>query len=483
MREHFDKCRSVLGLSVLLGLLQADAALGVPVAHTRTESNIDWTSAGVAGVGGGSGTIQLTGVSGTVTKAFLYWHGIDNSGPGSVYDNANVTINGHAVTGAPLGDATTNCWGEGSSRAYRADVTPWVPGNGAYLIGNLSLPGHSANGASLVVIFDDGINSNNRDLVFFEGNDSNIPDGFPGEDTGWHATLAPIAYSGGTVRAQFHLADGQFFEDNSVTFSGDSPVTLAEATNRWDGDSLPSAGTSRTSTGDLWDIHTFNISGVFTTAGTKTLQMDGQLPVSDCLGLALLLIDLAPGSAPPADDDPPLCPITANRTGPPAQVEVTFQDTGSGLANLVLVRNDNASVPIPPFTVGTNDPVVVTATKINQSLRARVEIHAFDVAGNMAICDPILTLESRLQGKPVTQTITDVPRIEDAVTITNGTPGLKNLDVTVNGTRFKVTGLGDGEERTLDISSAMVEGPNTIELETFGKPGGWASIMIWDGGN
>lgn len=462
-------------------LALGDPAQAVPVSHTRTESNIDWTSAGVSGVGGGSGTIQLTGVSGTVLKAFLYWHGIDNGGSGAVYDNANVTIAGNPVTGTSLGDATTNCWGLGSSRTFRSDVTAYVTGNGNYLIQGLSAPGHSANGASLVVIFNDGNPANNRDLVFFEGNDSNVTESFPGENSGWHATLEPIDFSGGSVNVQLHVADGQSANDNSLTFFGDVPVVLPDTALRWDGNSVPSAGTSRSPFGGLWDIHTFDISGVFTSTGIKTLQIDGQEPFDDCLGLALLLVDLAPGSAPPVDKEPPTCPLTANRPGPPTQIDVTFQDTGSGLAELTVTLQQNATVSIPPFAVGTNNPIVMTATKINQSQTSRVEIRAVDVAGNVALCDPILTLESRRQGQPATQTVTGVPPQEDTVTISNGTPGLKNLDVVVNGIRFKVTGLHDGENRSIDISSALLDGANTIELTSFGKPGGWAHILIWEG--
>jgi hypothetical protein len=137
--------------------------------------------AGIAGVGGGSGTITVAGVSGTVTRAYLYWHGI-SVGTGAVYANATVSINGNSVTGLTLGDATTNCWGEGSSRAFEANVTAFVTGNGAYTITGLSNgTGYNANGASLVVIFDDGNAANNRDLAFFTGNDSNIEQSFPGE--------------------------------------------------------------------------------------------------------------------------------------------------------------------------------------------------------------------------------------------------------------------------------------------------------------
>ena len=60
----------------------------------------------MGGVGDGTGTIDLTGVSGAIKKAFLYWHGIDNGfdiGSDLAYDNETVSMNGNAVTGVVSG--------------------------------------------------------------------------------------------------------------------------------------------------------------------------------------------------------------------------------------------------------------------------------------------------------------------------------------------------------------------------------------------
>ena len=293
----------------------------VPISHTRTLSNVDYVVAGVCGVGGGSGTITIAGVSGTVTHAYLYWHGISTTGPGAEYNNPIVTINANSVTGTSLGDATTNCWGDGSSRAFEADVTAFVAGNGPYTIAGLSsCTDCDANGASLVVVFDDGNPANNRDLAFFTGNDSNFAESFPGEDDGWHATLPGIAYAGGTVKAIFHAADGQDFFDNSITFStGGPPLIILDDATHWDGISVTDAGTSRAPNGGLWDIHTFDITAAFGPPGSTTLQLDGQDPVNDCLGLVLMLLDLEPGSAPdptptPTPSPSPSATATATAT-------------------------------------------------------------------------------------------------------------------------------------------------------------------------
>jgi hypothetical protein len=296
MREKATK----VGLSFLLGLFICGSVYADPITHARTASRVDWVSAGISGVGGGSGTITLAGVSGTVTQAYLYWHGIDNGADGN-YDNADITINGNAISGTAIGTSSTNCWGGGNSVAYRADVTAYVTADGGYDLENLSNgDGHSANGASLVVLFDDGNPDNNRDVVFFEGNDSSVSEGFPGDEAGWHASLSPISYGGGTVGMEFHVGDGQIFPDDSVLLSTpNGNFSIADTDALWDGNSLPTAGTSRTDNGDLYDIHYFDISAAFgAVTGSVQLTLDGQNSPSDCHGLILGLVDLEPGTAP-----------------------------------------------------------------------------------------------------------------------------------------------------------------------------------------
>src|SRR4030095_4918685 len=267
-------------------VMMAAVASATPIQNMRTESNVDWTSAGVGGVGGGSGSINLSGVSGSIGKAFLYCHGVDSRPAGGTgqYDNETITFNGTSVTGTSLGNATTNCWAQppssGSSRAFRADVTSLVTGNGSYSLSGLSgKPGHNANGASLVVTFNDGNGSNNRDLVFFEGNDSNNPEGFAGEDVGWKARTAGLTYLGGMVSAQVRASDGQSgagFGDSALTFaSGSGTVTINDDSGRWDGASVPNAGSSRALNGALWDIHTFDLGGAFAGPGSYTINMSG----------------------------------------------------------------------------------------------------------------------------------------------------------------------------------------------------------------
>ena len=80
-------------------------------------------------------------------------------------------------------------------------------------------------------------------------------------------------------------------------------------------------------------------------------------------------------------------PVTLNDPGPPAWIEMTFQDTDCGLAELLVIRSENADTVVPPFTVGTTDPVVVSSTKIDQTRPATVEIRTTDVCGNVNTCE------------------------------------------------------------------------------------------------
>jgi hypothetical protein len=181
------------------------------------------------------------------------------------------------------------------------------------------------------------------------------------------------------------------------------------------------------------------------------------------------------------DTTPPACALTAVIAGPPRQLRVTIHDTGSGVASIVVTESTNADTPVPPFVVGTTDPVVIVATKINQSLPARVALRATDLAGNVTSCDPVVTAVAREAGEPSTQTFTSLDATEHFVTVVNDDPGLSALQVEVNGKTFTMAGLRAGERRTLDVGSAMRPGAaNTVSLTPVGKPGRTGMVALHD---
>lgn len=182
------------------------------------------------------------------------------------------------------------------------------------------------------------------------------------------------------------------------------------------------------------------------------------------------------------DDARPTCLLQSVDPGPPTRLEVFIQDIRSGIASVQVLESANTAVNIPSFLPGTTGALTVVGTKIDQSRSARLRLRVTDLAGNATECDPILTAETRETGAPQSSTYTGIPPEEHVVTVYNGDPGLGALDIEVNGRKFKMNGLRPGEERTLDIVSAMpATGMSTITLTTRGKPGGSAVVMIWDG--
>ncbi len=93
-----------------------------------------------------------------------------------------------------------------------------------------------------------------------------------------------------------------------------------------------------------------------------------------------------PASGP--DTTAPSCRQIASGVDPSGKkyVEIVFRDAGSGLNYISPVLVNNATLDTPTVITGTNDKIIVKATKINQSSPSQVEFRVFDVAGNSFYC-------------------------------------------------------------------------------------------------
>jgi hypothetical protein len=179
---------------------------------------------------------------------------------------------------------------------------------------------------------------------------------------------------------------------------------------------------------------------------------------------------------------PPECPpptIGKNADGF-GTATVTVQDADSGIASLVLTDSYNAGVVFPSFAFGTKDPLTVVATQVSKTDSFFFSFVATDVDGNQTTCDPVIADLLREGGSPAAQTWSGLPDFESKVTIHNpASGGINGATIDVNGVRFQMSGLGAGESRTIDVSSAMLPGTgNTISATVRGNPGGTATIMI-----
>lgn len=191
----------VAGLLAGTAMLFASPAVANTISYFSTIYGTDFTTGGAGGLRGiGTGTLTVSGVSGPVTQSYLYWHGPTNSSDPNV--NANVTVDGNSVTGTNIGFSQDNFWGHENSQAYRADTTSVINGNGSYALSNFNKPSAPSgeaevNGAGALVFFDDGSSANNRDVVIYNGNDSNFASSY--DPAGWDFSLNNINYAGGSA--------------------------------------------------------------------------------------------------------------------------------------------------------------------------------------------------------------------------------------------------------------------------------------------
>jgi hypothetical protein len=255
----------------------------------------------------GTGSITVSGVSGTVTYALLVWQGPSNDTTNDAA-NAAVTFNGTPITGTNIGNSSPNCWSFANSRAYQANVTSLVSGNGTYSLANFiktATPVSDINGVSLLVFYDDGNSANNRDYAIFLGNDSNRANSY--DPLGWGATLNNITYTSGSAAMRLIVADGQSFGDPGFAING---TTVVPAGNNWQGAGGGLNGVVNgpvDNSGGLWDHSVADITARLTPGSNNLVLTDVNDPDNDCLSLIGAIFDLPAGAAPPGP--PPPTPV------------------------------------------------------------------------------------------------------------------------------------------------------------------------------
>lgn len=223
----------------------------------------DFVAAGCALRGtGGSGTITVVGIPGGsfVKEALLYWAVLDDvqTAQAGQLSFAN-SLTTRAVTGALIGSSASPC-GSAMSTAfvYRADVTPWVTGNGSYSITGAYDSGAVGvapvtEGASLVVIYSN-LASANRDIIVYDGAGvANSPGAEVATSLTFFNATSPV--TGASIC--FIAADGEPSLTDSAIVNG-----LTISANPFDG-SDPAGGV------DYWDTDTFVATGFLTSGATS----------------------------------------------------------------------------------------------------------------------------------------------------------------------------------------------------------------------
>jgi hypothetical protein len=183
-----------------------------------------------------------------------------------------------------------------------------------------------------------------------------------------------------------------------------------------------------------------------------------------------------------ADTTPPqwtCCTYTYNADG---SYTMTFSgwDTQSGMKSIQTVQDVNATVSIPKFTVGTTQTINFSATEAGWS--SYVEFELMDVAGNIAYADPVIVDVQRQPAGAPTSINVSGPQ-EGIVTVTNGTPGLKNIRLDLangsQGNHVEIAGLQDGEVRVVNITKSIPSGGTTITLVAPGNPKNGHALLLF----
>ena len=349
--ERMSKSKpSIVRWLALLLVIAAVAGLAISrtetvhandIAPFQTIYGTDYTSAGYGGMRGiGTGTVHLTGVSGGVTKALLFWHGPTNSTDPAA--NASVTFAGTPIVGTNIGFSASNCWDFTNSQAYRADVTSLVHGNGDYSLANFTKPDADINGVSLMVFFNDGNAANNRDIVIFDGNDSNTAN--PYDAAGWNVSLPGINYTSGSASLELHVSDGQVFPDDGLILNGQ---TLAAAGSIFQGDSVPNGPAAAQYSGGLWDIKSWDVTS-YLTPGPNTLTLTTDNSGSDCLSLIAAVVNLPAGAAP--NQPSPAAPVLVRSATPTSSPTAPATDTPVSATSTPIPTNTSAPPPPPQPT-------------------------------------------------------------------------------------------------------------------------------------
>lgn len=103
--------------------------------------------------------------------------------------------------------------------------------------------------------------------------------------------------------------------------------------------------------------------------------------------LGVLALSGAAGAGPIVDTTPPSCTLAETIPGPPRQLRITIQDTGSGLASLSVTKAVNAQMTLPPYAYGVTIAIPVVATKVDPFAAMDVVLESSDVDGNAGSCE------------------------------------------------------------------------------------------------
>jgi hypothetical protein len=489
---------AVMGLSAT----QVTGTLYTAANAVLTKAQSDLTAAYLDAAGRSSCT-PLTGALGGATNP--------NLGPGVYCFSSAAELNGTLTLTGSSTDVwifqigTTLTTATGASVAFAGGASPcnvfWQVGTSATIqTGNsfagtiMALTSITLNGGTLA-----GRALAQNGSVTISGQET-IINGCSGSSIVPTIVLSPVNSSIICATA------GSSITKTAVVLSNGVPLAGTSVTFTITG---PDSGQSGTATTDASGTATFTI-----TAPTLTTSSAGDSFVATInggtVGSNTTFATCSDSTAPF-----PTVTLTALIPGPPLKQVVFSVQASGGLFSVVADTppTTNATVVISSFDTGTTQILGVTATKIDQSASAVVQLTVTDLLGHTTVFDPVyatITIpsaavdsdsaadsDSKSNSKSNSKshhaeefnfnhrevvTFDGIGRTEGIVSLQNGTHGVESLVIRVNGSQFR-TRLSDGKAKKIDISSALLGGTNTVTVAVFGDPGSSVDLAISPPGN
>ena len=149
--------------------------------------------------------------------AYLFWTGQTNT----LDQFANVNFAGNPITGTVIAYDCSDCWGTSYNSLYACNVTPYITGNGSYVVNGFQSLGNyvpGVNGFTLLVVYCDENPTTMRTVSIWTGDidlqDCGPPDTF-WVQTGFQATN-PIV----DARAALTISECQDGYNSYANFNG-----------------------------------------------------------------------------------------------------------------------------------------------------------------------------------------------------------------------------------------------------------------------
>ncbi|MDF1672908.1 MAG: PKD domain-containing protein [Vicingaceae bacterium] len=366
-------------------------------------------------------TLTIAGipVCASVEKAFLWWSG------GGTVNNPNYTFMGNPLVGARVGNHGQKCWGTGGTETYRADVTAFVTGNGAY---NFSHPiGNDIDGATLMVIYTDP-------TATYEGTISLADGAISAATTPTNQTLTlPGAVCANTVNGSAFVINSDM--QNNVAANHTCTMNGVGPTN------FPN------------DFYNFNIQPTNFTTGQTTVAFEVAPTGGDCYLWSMMGIYYQTTTC-------VVCVPPPGLTSTMAQVDASCNQC-DGTATVT--PNGGTA----PYTYSWNTtPVQNTQTATNLCPGTYI-VTVNDNSGCLTVMDTVVITQAATPNPPVITPAGPYCLNSPAVNLTTSSPGgtWSGTGITnaANGT-FDPNTAGVGTHQIIYVDSGACAGADTINI-------------------